>query len=278
MDVPSEPSAGLHRIGTYRRRVSVPPARVFENALDWEHLPWLHAQDFASIELRESGAWGWRARVGLRPESRGAIDLELLLHRENATWVSRPYGPGESAGEIWTQATPAGADGGLTDLEIAFWVPEKLRPHGDALFARYRDLYERLWDQDEAMSWTRERFFAKRRARSGHAAPVEVDLGSPASVRARLPLVVEVAGERFRLVETDGELVVHAATCPHWLGPLDVGPVVDGCVTCPWHGYRYDVRTGKSADGRGLELARPPALCVEGDRVVLRAAGARQSS
>jgi nitrite reductase/ring-hydroxylating ferredoxin subunit len=34
--------------------------------------------------------------------------------------------------------------------------------------------------------------------------------------------------------------------CPHFGGPLDDAPVDDrGIVTCPWHGYRFDVRTGR---------------------------------
>ncbi len=56
-----------------------------------------------------------------------------------------------------------------------------------------------------------------------------------------------------RTVVIGGVTLRHATVCPHLGGPLD-GPVVDGCVTCPWHGYRFDVRTGCSADGRRLSL------------------------
>ena len=67
-------------------------------------------------------------------------------------------------------------------------------------------------------------------------------------------------------------LMAYAATCPHWLGPLDATPVVDGCVRCPWHGYRFDVRSGGSADGRGLRLATPPRVLIEEGQVELRPA------
>ncbi len=43
--------------------------------------------------------------------------------------------------------------------------------------------------------------------------------------------------------------VVHAidAQCPHRGGPLDGGDLEDDCVVvCPWHGWRFDIRTGKS--------------------------------
>jgi nitrite reductase/ring-hydroxylating ferredoxin subunit len=30
------------------------------------------------------------------------------------------------------------------------------------------------------------------------------------------------------------------------MGPLGEGRVVDGCITCPWHGWQYDPATGRS--------------------------------
>ena len=43
---------------------------------------------------------------------------------------------------------------------------------------------------------------------------------------------------------------VHAMenVCPHAGAPLHAGPVRDGIVTCPVHGWAYDVRTGFHAD------------------------------
>lgn len=32
--------------------------------------------------------------------------------------------------------------------------------------------------------------------------------------------------------------------CAHQGGPLADGVVRDGCVTCPWHGWQYDLATG----------------------------------
>jgi nitrite reductase/ring-hydroxylating ferredoxin subunit len=61
-------------------------------------------------------------------------------------------------------------------------------------------------------------------------------------------------GDEVRLVEVDGEIIAHAIVCPHLGGPLEAAPIVDGCVTCPWHGYRYDVRSGRCADHEKLAL------------------------
>jgi nitrite reductase/ring-hydroxylating ferredoxin subunit len=94
-------------------------------------------------------------------------------------------------------------------------------------------------------------------ARWLHAAPAagELPLGPAAELRARAPLVVEAGGVPVRIVAVGDALYAHAAVCPHWGGPL--GEPEDGgvCVRCPWHGYRFDVRDGRSADGRRLRLA-----------------------
>ena len=47
------------------------------------------------------------------------------------------------------------------------------------------------------------------------------------------------------LVWRDGEtLRAISATCSHMGGPLDEGPIADGCVTCPWHGSVFRMRDG----------------------------------
>ena len=37
--------------------------------------------------------------------------------------------------------------------------------------------------------------------------------------------------------------------CAHAGGPLDEGMLVDGCVECPWHGSRFEIRTGRRRRG-----------------------------
>ncbi|MAJ59667.1 MAG: hypothetical protein CL936_06070 [Deltaproteobacteria bacterium] len=92
---------------------------------------------------------------------------------------------------------------------------------------------------------------------------VRIDLGTPSEVRARLPFCINFAGNTWRLCAVDDELVVHDAVCPHALGPLVDEPTEaeqPGQVECPWHGFRFDVRTGRSSDGRRLRLRTPPRL------------------
>jgi nitrite reductase/ring-hydroxylating ferredoxin subunit len=99
-----------------------------------------------------------------------------------------------------------------------------------------------------------------RRERPGTA----LALGPLSELRARLPLIVELDGEPFRIVALeDGEIVAHSTICPHWLGPLEEAIPENGIVRCPWHGYRFDLRTGMNTDGRSCRLARAPRVVVD---------------
>jgi sulfoxide reductase heme-binding subunit YedZ len=58
--------------------------------------------------------------------------------------------------------------------------------------------------------------------------------------------VVRCAGERVALFNYDGNLSAISSVCQHQNGPLGEGRVIDGCITCPWHGYQYQPETGAS--------------------------------
>ncbi len=45
---------------------------------------------------------------------------------------------------------------------------------------------------------------------------------------------------------TDGQLYALDGVCPHQGGPLGQGDVHDCILTCPWHGWQFDVRDGQS--------------------------------
>ena len=53
-------------------------------------------------------------------------------------------------------------------------------------------------------------------------------------------------GERVAVFKQDGLLSAISNACAHQNGPLGEGRVVACFVTCPWHGFQYDVRTGRS--------------------------------
>jgi nitrite reductase/ring-hydroxylating ferredoxin subunit len=57
---------------------------------------------------------------------------------------------------------------------------------------------------------------------------------------------VEVGGQRIVLYNDSGSFHATSATCAHLGGPLDEGLFENGVVTCPWHGWQFDVRTGEA--------------------------------
>jgi nitrite reductase/ring-hydroxylating ferredoxin subunit len=60
-------------------------------------------------------------------------------------------------------------------------------------------------------------------------------------VQAKL---VEVEGQKIALFRVAGGFYAQSDTCTHRRGPLSEGTVEGPEVTCPWHGAKFDVRTG----------------------------------
>jgi len=58
--------------------------------------------------------------------------------------------------------------------------------------------------------------------------------------------VVSFGGERIAIFKYDNKISAISNVCKHQNGPLGEGKIVDGCVTCPWHGYQYLPHNGSS--------------------------------
>ncbi|MBI4451792.1 non-heme iron oxygenase ferredoxin subunit [Candidatus Woesearchaeota archaeon] len=66
--------------------------------------------------------------------------------------------------------------------------------------------------------------------------------------------VVEVNGEQVGLFNVDGEFYAISNTCAHRGGPLGEGYLEGDIVTCPWHGWRFNVKTGNNAIMPGVRV------------------------
>jgi 3-phenylpropionate/trans-cinnamate dioxygenase ferredoxin component len=62
---------------------------------------------------------------------------------------------------------------------------------------------------------------------------------------------IDLAGEKVCIVNIEGNYYAIGNVCTHVGGPLDEGTLEGSEVECPWHGSKFDVRTG--------EPTRPPA-------------------
>jgi sulfoxide reductase heme-binding subunit YedZ len=58
--------------------------------------------------------------------------------------------------------------------------------------------------------------------------------------------IVCLSGERIAVFKYDGKISAVSNVCQHQNGPLGEGKILDGCITCPWHGYQYRPDTGAS--------------------------------
>ena len=254
--------------GTYRRELPVSIGRLYENAIDWAHLPYLHRNSFAQIECADAGVWGFRARVWPQPyNERRSVVFELRLDPELQRWITSTLdGPGTGT-EVWTHAFSLAEC--QTLVVVDFFVPGVDEARRIEIGRFYTNLYSRLYDEDVLMMSERQAQLDASRARVAENSASKV-LGSLAEVRGRLPITIDSGGGKFCIFDSRGELVAYSAVCPHLLGPLGESKVRDGIVECPWYGYAYDIRMRKCVTGANLSLAIAPRVRIDTDsRVVL---------
>ena len=60
--------------------------------------------------------------------------------------------------------------------------------------------------------------------------------------------IATLSGERVAIFNFDGKIAALSNVCQHQNGPLGEGKIVDGYVTCPWHGFQYKPEDGASPE------------------------------
>jgi nitrite reductase (NADH) small subunit len=77
--------------------------------------------------------------------------------------------------------------------------------------------------------------------------------------------VVEAGDRELALFNVDGQFHATQNECLHLRGPLGDGELDGPVVTCPWHGYQYDVRTGENEFDLALHLETFEVVVEDGD-------------
>ena len=80
---------------------------------------------------------------------------------------------------------------------------------------------------------------------------------------------VEVNGKAIALYNVGGKFYATDNTCPHRGGPLGDGELEGSVVTCPWHGWRFDVGTGLLTVNPAVQVACFPCK-AEGDQILVQ--------
>jgi nitrite reductase/ring-hydroxylating ferredoxin subunit len=80
--------------------------------------------------------------------------------------------------------------------------------------------------------------------------------------------VVEARGRTLGVFNVDGRYVAIDNACPHRGGPLGEGDLDGTLVTCPWHGWRWDVTTGANANNPAVKVACFP-VTIDGGAIYI---------
>jgi nitrite reductase (NADH) small subunit len=93
-------------------------------------------------------------------------------------------------------------------------------------------------------------------------------VGSLADLRARKSLDALVGEELIALFWVDGQVIATTGVCPHAGGPLFDGSVCGFKVSCPWHGWSFDLSTGRCDEDPDVKLPFFDVR-IEGDDIVI---------
>jgi nitrite reductase/ring-hydroxylating ferredoxin subunit len=83
----------------------------------------------------------------------------------------------------------------------------------------------------------------------------------PGTVKA-----VQAGDEPIALANCGGSFYATQGKCLHLEGPLGEGRLEENCLLrCPWHGWTYDVRTGKSDFDLAIQLQTYEVTVEDGE-------------
>lgn len=72
-----------------------------------------------------------------------------------------------------------------------------------------------------------------------------IAVGPPLSIPDKGARIIAPRGaERIAVFRDGAQIGALTNLCAHQNGPLGEGRIIDGCVTCPWHGYQYRLENG----------------------------------
>ena len=80
--------------------------------------------------------------------------------------------------------------------------------------------------------------------------------------------VVEVGGKTVAVFNCEGTFYAIDNTCKHRGGPLGDGSLSGTTVTCPWHGWEYNVTSGECTADRSITVQKFDVK-VEGDDILI---------
>ncbi|HLC86204.1 MAG TPA: nitrite reductase small subunit NirD [Candidatus Nanoarchaeia archaeon] len=82
--------------------------------------------------------------------------------------------------------------------------------------------------------------------------------------------IVNVNNKSLALFNIEGNFYVIENECRHRGGPLGEGEIHEEEVTCPWHGWVYNLKTGNCLNNPGIKV-QTYKVRVEGEKILIEA-------
>jgi len=96
--------------------------------------------------------------------------------------------------------------------------------------------------------------------------PTLTKVAKASEIAAGTGKVVETGGKTIAVFNCDGTFYAVDNTCKHRGGPLGEGSLSGTTVTCPWHGWEYDVTSGECSMDASITVQKFDVK-VEGDEI-----------
>jgi sulfoxide reductase heme-binding subunit YedZ len=122
-----------------------------------------------------------------------------------------------------------------------------------------------------AASWRERRADRDTAAEDGHEWIAACAMSDLEEGRAH---TVTVDGQRRAVWLHDGDVHATGSVCRHQGGPLAEGRIIDGCITCPWHGWQYRPEDGQSPPPFDERIPTYPTRIEDGQVYIAKDAAA----
>lgn len=93
-------------------------------------------------------------------------------------------------------------------------------------------------------------------------------VGSLEELKSGKPMITKVNKQLVAVFMCQGNVVATNGRCPHASGPIHEGEVEGTRLTCPWHGWTFDLVSGECEEDPDLVLERYPVE-LDGDDILV---------
>ncbi len=95
-----------------------------------------------------------------------------------------------------------------------------------------------------------------------------VKAASVSDIKSESGVAVDIQGKAIAIFNSGGKFYATDNTCKHRGGPLGEGSLDSNVVTCPWHGWQFDVTNGNCVTNPATKISCFPTK-IEGNDILV---------